>query len=90
MTIAYYLFASVLLVTGQWAETPARPYETKEECEMVKAIAEMAMEADADVFSYNVQCQKREVTKPLPQAHHVPGKNEAEGSGPSGGIRPGA
>lgn len=89
MTIAYYLFAAVLLVTGQWAETPARPYETKEECEMDKATAEMAMDADADVFAHFVSCQKMEVTKPLPQAHHVPGKNEAEGSGPSGGIRSG-
>lgn len=66
MTIAYYLFAAVLLATGQWAETPAVPYETQAECEAVKMIAEAAMESDADVFSYNVICLKREVTKPLP------------------------
>lgn len=73
---AFYMLAAVLLATGEWASTPAIPYETRAECEHAKAVAEMAMDSDDAVHSYNVTCQEMIDSNP-PKPVHVPGKNEA-------------
>lgn len=73
---AFYMLAAVLLATGEWASTPAIPYETRAECEHAKAAAEMAMDSDDAVHSYNVTCQEMIDSNP-PKPVHVPGKNEA-------------
>ena len=76
--IAFYLFAAVLLSDGQWAQTPAIPYATREECETVRTAAMMQMDMDDSVKSYHISCEEMTDTSPgAKPAKHIPGKSEA-------------